>query len=407
MKLKRFVAKDMREASRAVREAFGAEAVILSSRRVDGGVEITAAMDFDKDAHQDVEIHSPPAQASIASVPTPVIAASDQSVPRSAVATQRQDPAAATPETVTHLRRELADLRGLLEGELTQLSWSGLARQQPLQAALLRRLLGLGVSRDIARDIAARIEAGSHLEGVWTEALKELAKRIPVKPSDGNILDQGGVVAVVGATGVGKTTTVAKLAAHFALRHGRDQVGLISTDCFRIGGQEQLDTFGRLTGVPVLVATSRDKMMLAISQLADRRLILIDTAGMSQRDMNLGQQLATFAGDDNRIIQTFLTLSATAQPAITEEVIKAFSAIELAGAIITKTDEAASLGALVSALIRHQLPAAYVGHGQRVPEDIRVASANDLVATALELMEHFGWDQPIPSPSSRAGSNHG
>jgi flagellar biosynthesis protein FlhF len=259
----------------------------------------------------------------------------------------------------------------------------------------------------LASEIAARMETSGNLEELWGAALAELANRIPIKQDGANILDHGGVVAVVGATGVGKTTTVAKLAAHFALRHGRDQVGLISTDCFRVGGQEQLDTFGRVVGVPVLVATNRDKMMLAISQLSSRKLILIDTAGMSQRDLGLSEQLAAFSGPGSRGIQTYLTLSATAQSTITDEVIRAFSIIELAGVIITKTDEAGSLGALISALIRHQLPAAYIGHGQCVPEDIRTACGEDLVATARSLMEQFGWDQTRPSPLSRAGSSNG
>jgi flagellar biosynthesis protein FlhF len=197
-------------------------------------------------------------------------------------------------------------------------------------------------------------------------------------------MDQGGVVALVGSTGVGKTTSVAKLAARYVLRHGQRHVALVTTDSYRIGAHEQLMTYGRLLGIPVQIASDHKELHSALNSLADKRLVLIDTAGMSQRDVRLSEQFATLA-DSGIPIRTLLVLSATAHPSVLTETVEAFSSVDLEGAILTKLDEAAKLGGVLSTVINQQLPLMFVTDGQRVPEDMHLARAQNLVQKAAEL----------------------
>jgi flagellar biosynthesis protein FlhF len=219
-------------------------------------------------------------------------------------------------------------------------------------------------------------------EHAWQLALAELSASLPV--ADGDFLDQGGIVALVGSTGVGKTTSIAKLAARYVLRHGRRHVALVTTDSYRIGAHEQLITYGRLLGISVQVASDHKELRSILNSLADKRLVLIDTAGMSQRDVRLTEQFATLA-DSGIPIRTLLVLSATLHPSVLEETIRAFSSVALEGAILTKLDEAASLGGVLSTVIRQHLPLMFVANGQRVPEDLQPARAQELVQLAAEL----------------------
>ncbi len=184
-------------------------------------------------------------------------------------------------------------------------------------------------------------------------------------------------------------TTAAKLAARFALRHGAGNVALVTTDSYRVGAIEQLRTYARIMGVRVRVSADRDDLELALEQLADRRLVLIDTAGMSQRDIRLSEQLAMLHGG-SRLVHSYLVIAATSQILTLEETVRAFRGARLDGCIVTKLDEATSLGNILSVLIQHRLRAAYLSNGQRVPEDIRPARASDLIARAVTIMRQIG-----------------
>jgi flagellar biosynthesis protein FlhF len=190
-------------------------------------------------------------------------------------------------------------------------------------------------------------------EHAWQLALSELAAGIPVAEHD--VVEQGGIVALVGSTGVGKTTSVAKLAARYVLRHGQRHVALVSTDSYRIGAHEQLMTYGRLLGIPVQVASDHRELRSTLNSLADKRLVLIDV------------------------------LPATAHPSVLDETVDAFSCVALEGAILTKLDEAARLGGVLSTLINQQLALMFVTDGQRVPEDMHLARAQNLVQKAVGL----------------------
>lgn len=205
-------------------------------------------------------------------------------------------------------------------------------------------------------------------------------------------------MALIGPTGVGKTTTVAKLAARFALRHGQRQVALITTDSYRIGAHEQLRNYAQIMGIPMQVAGDRDELSSAIKSLYGKRLVLIDTAGMSQRDVRLSERLCTLGGGSPPV-KNYLVLSAMAQSAVLNETIRAFQQVKLTGCILTKLDETASLGGALSAIIQHQLPVAYVSDGQRVPEDIHLARAHNLVARAVTFMRQ---NNQVPEEESMA-----
>jgi len=384
MKVKRFFAPDMRQAIRLVRETQGPDAVILSNRKVDGGIEIISAVDYDGSLLDDAADMASPAVAreqETARVADEPVAAAVTAAGRSAPATGKQVSWSQDPAIVA-MRDEIKQLRGLLENQLAHLAWGDLNRREPLHTDAMRRLSRMELDSALVERISAPTVRARDAEHAWHLALAELAATVPV--ADDDILDQGGIVALVGSTGVGKTTSIAKLAARYVLRHGQRHVALVTTDSYRIGAHEQLMTYGRLLGIPVQVASDHKELRSTLNSLADKRLVLIDTAGMSQRDVRLTQQFATLA-DVGIPIRTLLVLSATLHPSVLEETIRAFSSVPLDGAILTKLDEAASLGGVLSAVIKQHLQLMFVANGQRVPEDIHPARSQDIVHKAAEL----------------------
>lgn len=390
MRVRRFFAPDMRQAIRLVREAQGPDAVILSNRKIEGGVEIIAAVDYDESL---IASPSPASSADQAADKAPEAhRASEDNRQADASAAATPAPGAAIhwdhDPAIDAMREEIRQLRGLLENQLAHLAWADLNRREPLRTDLLRRLTRLGLDPALVEQLVARTAAARDEEHAWQLALAELAAMLPV--DEQNLMDSGGVVALVGSTGVGKTTSIAKLAARYVLRHGQRQVALVTTDCYRIGAHEQLMTYGRILGVPVQVASSREELRSALRSLSDKRLVLIDTAGMSQRDVRLSEQFATLA-DSGVPIRTLLVLSATLQRSVLQETVRAFSGVALDGALITKIDEAASLGGLLSVVTHKHLPLAFIADGQRVPEDLHPARAQNLVQRAAELASKGEW----------------
>lgn len=393
MKIKRFFAPDMRQAMRLVREELGPDAVILSNKRVKGGVEIVSAMDYDEELLMPAD---PLNEDALSAIPTPAIdhdPSPRMTIPRDeSVANKPRKPpeiAWSQEPALLEMRRELHMLRSLMEQQLTGLAWGEIMRDFPHQVALFKRLMKLGLGATLARqfieDLPSALAESGDTEGQWRRALGILAHKIPVGEED--VLNAGGIAAFVGPTGVGKTTTIAKLAARYALRHGAKHVALITTDNYRIGALDQLKTYGRLLDVPVRVASDSEELKKVLLDLKDRRLILIDTAGMSQRDLRLATQFSVLNSGRN-IIRPYLVLSATTRLSGLEEAARAFQGIGLAGTILTKLDETTSLGSALSVIIQNTLPVLYVTDGQRVPEDLHNARAHTLVSRAVAIMQH-------------------
>ncbi|BCO31042.1 flagellar biosynthesis protein FlhF [Thiohalobacter sp. COW1] len=425
MKIKRFFAQDMRHAIRKVREELGADAVILSNRKLDQGIEIIAAIDYDESLVGGGADAVPEAAAAQPGAPAPETAgtydarARYSEAPAQAPADAPAPPAPATAGSrsqarnpladiewdhdpaIIEMRREIQEMRGLLENQLAHLAWGELNRRRPAEAGILRRLSALGLPSALCTELAQAAGETADPEQGWRRALALLAQRLPV--TDDDILSQGGIVALVGSTGVGKTTTVAKLAARYALRHGPRSVALVTTDSYRIGAHEQLFTYGRILGVPVQVAGDHNELHNALQSLRDKRLVLIDTAGMSQRDLRLSEQFTTLR-EAGLPIRSYLVMSATTQAGVLEEAVRAFNQGRLDGCILTKVDEAAALGGAISIIAGHQLPLAYVGDGQRVPEDLHPARAQNLVNRALSLQQQAGQETHDDTLAERFGA---
>jgi flagellar biosynthesis protein FlhF len=388
MKIKRYFAPDIRQAIRKVREEQGPDAVILSNRAVDGGVEIVAAVDYDAfvadlGSGASPAVSPPAARADARATGNPARREPSFSDPRQGEEIV-PDSLSADADPVADMGRELKSLRSMLEHQLSGLAWGELGRKHPQRMLLIRRLREMGLSATLAHKIAHEIPEQPDMERVWRQALALLAHYLPVTNDD--ILALGGTVALVGPTGVGKTTTVAKLAARALLRHGPKSVALITADDQRIGAHEQLKIYGQILDLPVRLARDHHSLTTALSELRGHRLILIDTAGMSPRDVRLAEQLSRVRAG-SPAVKLYLVLAANAQIAALEESVAAFGAAALAGAIVTKVDETSSLGGVLSVLSTRSLPVAYVSEGQRVPEDLAPARSHNLVARCVGVMQ--------------------
>lgn len=321
-------------------------------------------------------------------VQKPVVA---KSVAKKAVA-NKPAPAvarqAAEKPAIDAVKVELQNLRDLMESQLSVLQWDRFSQKHPVRTVLLNLMSEMGLGADVCETVLSHLDQlNDDPHKVWQQALGILARCIPINRRD--LLAEGGRIALVGSTGVGKTTTIAKIAARFAHTHGKRSVAIISTDQFRIGAQEQLQHFARLLEVPLLMAGNSEELCDRLDMLSDKKLVLIDTAGMSQRDLRLSEQFHRLQQGSPEI-KPYLVLSANTQLAALNQTILNFNKVKLAGAFVTKLDEAASLGGIITASIRHQLVLAYCGTGQKVPEDLEPAKSHRLISKAVALMQSYG-----------------
>lgn len=295
---------------------------------------------------------------------------------------QRQQ--AGTPEPqVAQLMAEMQGIKSLLERQLAGFAWGEISRRNPIQAQLLSELLDAGFSSALARRLVDELpETLAAADGrKWLASA--INRRLRTLTAENDIIDQGGVFALVGPTGVGKTTTTAKLAARCVVRYGAERVALLTTDGYRIGAHEQLRIYGRILGVPVHVVRDAEDLRRTLVDLRDKHMILIDTVGMSQRDRMVAEQAAmlTRAGEVKRL----LLLNAGSRGDTLDDVVRVYSGEDLAGCVLTKVDEAASLGPALDVVVRHGLLLAYIANGQRVPEDLHLPNRNYLLHRSLKL----------------------
>ena len=375
MRIKRFVANNMRQAMNMVKEELGDQAVIMSTRQLDDSVEVTAGVD------PDVESTAPSVRVNGVSQMSEPLAASSQSSSglRSASVSQSD---------LASMHQEMKQMRALLEQQLSGFAWQQTSVQHPDKVTLLKRLSAMGVGWELCRALVEQLVMSGDVEADWRQIQASLLHNMPAL-ADG-LLDQGGVIALVGPTGVGKTTTIAKLAARYALRYGTAECVMITLDTYKIGAQEQLKIFADLIGVPLYTASTPTEFFRLLDKLALRRLVLVDTAGLSQRDARLHDYLAQSLDDGTGDIKPLLVLSAATQLSVMQEIMLAFGKLKPMGCILTKLDEATLLGPAVTLLAQNRLPLAYCTNGQRVPEDLMPITARDLLDQAIAMGTRSG-----------------
>jgi flagellar biosynthesis protein FlhF len=301
-------------------------------------------------------------------------------------------PAAADPQAVVALARERSEMvneirsmKGLIEERFGALAFMEKLQRQPRQAHLSQKLLDSGFSPALTRKLVGSLPANAD-EAAWAASVLE--RNLMTAEREAALEDQGGVWALVGSTGVGKTTSTAKLAAAFAARHGAGHLGLITLDAYRMGAQEQLRAYGRILGVPVHTAHDRASLEDLLDLLAGKKMVLIDTAGIAQRDSRTSELMEMLSHPS---IQRLLVVNASAQGETIEDVVKAYSPAACKGVVLTKVDEAVKLAPALDALIRHRMKVVAVANGQRVPEDWHRLSAATLVQRALRAAGTSAW----------------
>jgi flagellar biosynthesis protein FlhF len=406
MQVKRYFAADMRQAMNRVREELGADAAIISTRRVAGGVELTAALDYQ--APTSVARPNPALEAELRKTQAQILHAQarlqipdederngkdrqlleqvmQRVAPQSTVQSsyqQAQADAAVNQHEFAAMRSELNGLRELLEMQLGNMAWGQMRTQQPVQASLWKRFQKMGLSADIIQPVLQRVAAEKDQHKAWRMALAYLthAIRIPnVEP-----MQEPGVIALVGPAGMGKTTTLAKLAARYVLEHGAQHIALVSMDSYRIGAQEQLKTLGRILNIPVSYVGDGQTLASVLQPLAHKRMVLIDTAGLPASDPALAFQLDSLAA---RGVQSknYLVMASTSQGQVLKAAYHAYKRCGLAGCIITKLDEAINMGEALSMAIGHNLPVAYTTDGPKIPDDLQVPRSHQLISRAVRL----------------------
>ncbi|AVH37664.1 flagellar biosynthesis protein FlhF [Pseudomonas monteilii] len=415
MQVKRFFAADMRQAMKLVRDELGADAAIIGNRRIAGGVELTAALDYKLSAlaprvpNAELEEELRKTHTRIATAQAELDHRQDSSdnnrqlfagqsltaaepliephvdVPEAVAA-----PAAAPvdPRLFDAMRSELSGLRELLEVQLGSLAWTQLQGSKPQQANLWRRLQRIGLSGPIARELLDLTTEIEEPRQAWRMLLAHLARMIEIPEIEP--IEEGGVIAMVGPAGMGKTTTLAKLAARYVLKYGAHNLALVSMDSFRIGAQEQLKTLGRILNVPVTYVDPGQSLAAALEPLLRKRVVLIDTAGLQASDPALRMQLETLAGR-GIAAKNYLVLATTSQKQVLTAAYHSYKRCGLAGCILTKLDETASLGDVLSLAISHELPVAYLTDGPRIPDDLHLPRGHQLVSRAVNVQQQ---DEP-------------
>ena len=374
------VAPSSLQALRLLREKLGPDAFVLSSTVTAEGVEMVASLDEPVASLTIPAVQLPlPDQLPVNPLPLPEPGSSLE------------------PGTIANtdgggdsILREIHSMRGMIEEQLAGLVWNEAQRRDPLRGQLLRTLLGAGFSARLAKDLLKDLPTGqNHASGL--EYIKSaMAGQMPVLEDEDALMNEGGVYALMGPTGVGKTTTTAKLAARCVMRFGPEKLALVTTDSYRIGAFEQLRIYGQILGVAVHAVKDAADLELVLASLHDKHMVLIDTVGMSQRDRAVSDQISMLCGA-SRPVKRLLLLNASSHGDTLNEVVQAYrhgdqaaKGADLAGCILTKVDEATHPGALIDIVIRHQLPIHYVSSGQKVPEHLMLGNRKLLIDSVFE-----------------------
>ena len=342
MSVQTFIAPSAREALARIRHELGDDAVVLSTREHPQGVEILA---------------SAYAELGLLDAPRP----------------------SAEPASGSRILKELAHLRGLLQNQLAGFAWSASRRRDPIRVALLQSLFAAGFGSVLARTLAARLPRGLGLDAAHAWLRQVLIRNLAIIPRGNDLVGQGGCLALVGPTGAGKTTTLAKLAERGARLHGADNIAIVCSDAYRVGAAHQLSIYAELMDVELHIANDTAEQVASLQRLADKKCVLIDTAGFNPSDPRVVQMQAL----DALGVQRILVLAANAQGATIENVMTAYGP-GASACILSKWDESPQPGAALDSLIRHRLPLAYISSGQRVPEDLYPPNGAYLIDRAIK-----------------------
>jgi flagellar biosynthesis protein FlhF len=429
MNVKKFTGATSRDALRKVREALGPDAVILSNRPVDGVVEILALADDDvasiaspapdsemaQPQPQLQQLHEPAPHSAFAehnyanrrapAQPEPAFDMAAMTSMMSAAIAQAQESASAE---MSGMMNELRAMRGLMETQLAELSWGATQQREPQKGAVLRELLAAGFSASLARYLVEKLPAGKDAAEAMRWVKTVLMRNLVTMADEDAMLARGQLGGGGGLADAGRADQREHAAARCVMRHGPEKLALITTDAYRIGGHEQLRIYGKILGVMVHSVKDDADLRIALKELKNKHTVLIDTIGMSQRDQMVAEQVAMLS-ESGADVKRLLCLNATSTNETLNEVVRAYQGSGLHGAIMTKLDEAASIGNVLDVLVRQKLNLHYISNGQRVPEDLHLPDRMMLVDRAFRSRRDAAadyQDADLPVLMAHTGNVH-
>jgi len=419
MKIRKFYAKETREAMKLVRETLGPDAVILSNKPKGEGVELLAAPDMGDDPMLDLVSDSKP---KLQDIPKKKVNVNDASslllnytqdnkivvndslarekviAPNLAVSDKFEektiDVETSGEKAILSLKEEMEALKGLLKEQLSGLVWGNIKYKNPVQASILRQLTQSGFSSEIVRRLVQTLDENISPEDAISHIKELLAKSIQITP---NLhIDSPGIYCLIGTSGVGKTSCVTKLAAKCAIEHGVDSVVMVTTDSTRIGSQDQLKIYGKILNIDVVALDDISYLPDALEELKFRKFIFIDTQALNLND----SKISTFSSIIESCqlpISLLLVFAANSQSTYIKSTFKTYARLGISSAIITKLDESFSLGESLSSLIEYKIPLSYISSGTQIPDDIKQMSNTSIVHRAIAMgraiARDFGDDE--------------
>jgi flagellar biosynthesis protein FlhF len=403
MNARKFIAVNSREALKLVRVEMGPDAVILSNRKVPEGVEIVAMGSMEltrlsesrpnesklsepKFAAKEVapSVMKLQAQNQAAALGAKILDANTKreiAVAKAEAAPAKSVASAAAPAAdQSGILNEIKSMHNRLQEQLACMAWSDMQQRDPKRSSLMRDMINIGFSPALSRQLLDKMPANG--DSAWVRRI--LGHNIRVASPAEDVVTRGGVYALVGPTGVGKTTTTAKMAARAVVRYGADKVALITTDSYRIGAHEQLNIYGKILGVTVHAVRDTADLKLTLAGLKHKHLVLIDTMGVGQRDARVAGQAEMFEACG---VKRLLLLNATSSGSTLDDVVSMYNGAGVIGCIPTKLDEAVTLGTVLDVIVRHKLSMHYIASGQRVPEDLHEVNTEYLLHRAFKAAE--------------------
>lgn len=424
MKVKRFLSTSMQDVLRMVREDLGPDAVILSNTKVDGGIELVAALDYEEelalqddvvpslrmqgepnpsqlarmyaDKHVKLQREMDTARRKIEDVRSKRnqkieskhhVELSEQNSLNEKTDTVREELVEGQESgwiELSDMRAEILEIKGMINRQpANSESIKNTKASSLLQQQIEKTLQSLCLSIPIQKLLKESIKDELDFETAWEKVGLQIKGAVTVDRTE--IIDHGGVVALVGPTGSGKTMTIGKMAARYVMKYGAESIALVTTDRYRIAAHEQLKVFGRILNVPVHTVNETNNLDAILGALSHKKMVLIDTAGLMHSDACWSEQLQELKMSKHDI-KSYLVVSAVGQYQVMCSNYYNYKVVGLSGAIITKVDEAVSLGEALSFLIDTRLKASYFTDGQRVPEDIHLMQKQDLFERAQALL---------------------